>query len=241
MDASTIALIETRSLCVQYGRKPVLRDVSLVVRPGEIVCVVGPNGAGKSTLMNTFAGLLKPSAGTILFDGRSTAGEAPEALARRGLSLIPEGRHIFASLTVRENLRLGMTVRRDRLKAEDDFESVLARFPFLKSRLQSPAGQLSGGEQQQLAIGRSLLARPRLLLVDEPSLGLAPMILDRVYEVFEQLRAAGLTLVIVEQNTARVLNVADRVYVLRSGAIALSGDVHTIRSSAAALDDAYFG
>ncbi len=234
-------LIEASGLSVSYGRKPALRDVSLSVKSGEIVCVVGPNGAGKSTLMNTLSGVLSPSAGVIRFDGRPTTGQAPEALARWGISLIPEGRHIFASLTVAENLRLGMTVRRDRAEAEHDLEHVLTRFPVLKSRLQSLAGQLSGGEQQQLAIGRALLAKPRLLLVDEPSLGLAPLILDRVYEVFSELRDSGLTLLIVEQSTARVLNVADRVYVLRGGSMALSGEAAAIRESASALDDAYFG
>jgi branched-chain amino acid transport system ATP-binding protein len=238
---SDAPMLEVQALWVHYRRKPALQGVSLEVRSGEIVCVVGPNGAGKSTLMNTIAGALKPSSGTVVFEGRAIGGEAPEVLARRGLSLIPEGRHIFASLTVEENLRLGMTVREDGGAARRDLDDVLQRFPFLATRLASPAGQLSGGEQQQLAIARAMLARPRLMLVDEPSLGLAPLILDRVYEVFEDLRSAGLTLLIVEQSTARVLEIADRVYVLRGGSVVLQGPASTLVKSAADFDSAYFG
>jgi branched-chain amino acid transport system ATP-binding protein len=218
-----VSLLELREVAVSYGRIAALRGVSLSVSEGELVGVVGPNGAGKSTLLLTIAGVLRPSHGTIEFAGDSLARRRPEDIVRRGVCLVPERRHVFARLTVEENLRLGATTRRRDAQAGEDMERVCDRFPILRERLKAPANQLSGGEQQQLAIARALLARPRLLLVDEPSLGLSPMMVDRVFDTLEELRAEGATILLIEQNALATIEMADRTYVLRHGEISLEG------------------
>ena len=218
---------------------PAVRGVSVRVARGEIVCVVGPNGAGKSTTLHTIAGVLAPSAGAVRLDGRSILGQAPEAIARMGLSLVPEGRHVFNQLSVEENIRLGTQMRADRGQIEGDFERVLSTFPFLRERLRAPGGKLSGGEQQQLVIARALMTRPRIMVLDEPSLGLAPMVVDTVYGVLQALREDGITLLVVEQSTHRALENADRIYVMRSGEIALAGSAAELGDEE--LERAYFG
>lgn len=233
-------MLHITDLQVSYGRTPALRGVGLEVKAGEAVFVVGPNGAGKSTLLKTLAGLLKPATGAILFEGTSIAGSAPEQLCREGLVLVPEGRHIFGTLSVRENLQLALTVRKDRAEAQQDLDWVLELFPRLRERYRSAAGYLSGGEQQQLAISRALLQRPRLMLIDEPSLGLAPLVIDQVYGTLKSLKERGITLLIVEQNTARLSDLADRVHVLRGGRIAATLDDFS-EAGEAALHAAYFG
>jgi branched-chain amino acid transport system ATP-binding protein len=234
-------MLEVNDIVVHYGRLAAVRGVSLKVSEGEIVCIVGPNGAGKSTTLLTIAGALTPSSGSMTFDGKPVAGGRPEAIARLGFSLVPEGRHVFATLTVEENLRLGAAARRDRDGLEADFRRVLDYFPQIASRLQSPAGRLSGGEQQMLVIGRALITKPRLIAIDEPSLGLAPMIVDQVYDILAELRRReGLTLLIVEQSTERALLSADRIYVLRSGQIELTGTQAEL-SDNDAITRAYFG
>jgi branched-chain amino acid transport system ATP-binding protein len=225
---------------VRYGRLAAVRGVSLTVARGEIVCVVGPNGAGKSTTLLTIAGELTPHRGGIVIDGDRLTGLASEVVARRGLSLVPEGRRIFGTLTVEENLRLATFQRRDRAAAARDLAELRSRFPILAERYRSPAGRLSGGEQQILAVARAMATRPRLMLVDEPSLGLAPQNVDLVYAFLRELRAGGMTLLIVEQNLDRVLDVADRIYVLRDGRVQLTGSVAELRGSDA-LEQAYFG
>lgn len=216
-------MLNIRDLEVHYGSIAALRGVSLEVQAGEIVGVIGPNGAGKSTLLNAVAGSVKATEGAIEFEGESTLGRAPESIVRLGVSLVPEGRHIFTRLTVAENLQLGATFRRDRSAVNVDMASTLDLFPVLKQYFRSHAGKLSGGEQQMLAIARALLARPRLLMLDEPSLGLAPIVVGRVFETMEQLRQRGVTILLVEQNAARTIELADRVYVLRSGRVEFSG------------------
>jgi branched-chain amino acid transport system ATP-binding protein len=206
-----------------YGRIAALQGISLEVHPGEIVGVIGPNGAGKTTLLSAIVGLVACAAGSIAFEGRSILRERPDRIVRRGISLVPEGRRIFARLTVAENLRVGATIRRDRDAVEADVERLLELFPGLRGYLDSPAGKLSGGEQQQLAIARALLARPKLLLLDEPSLGLAPLLIDRVFDSLEELRADGVTILLVEQNAARTIEIADRTYVLRAGRTEFAG------------------
>lgn len=233
-------ILDVERLEVRYGRLPAVRDISINVAAGEIVCVVGPNGAGKSTTMLAIAGELTPSRGRLLFEGGPLAGRSSEDTARLGISLVPEGRRIFGTLTVEENLRVASYIRRDRDAAAKDLESLLDRFPILKERFRSPAGRLSGGEQQILAIARGMLTRPKLMLVDEPSLGLAPKNVDLVYELLRSLREAGMTLLIVEQNLDRVMDVADRVYVMRDGRVQLSGTVVALKGSAE-LEAAYFG
>jgi branched-chain amino acid transport system ATP-binding protein len=232
-------VLAVNDLHVRYGRVPAVRGISVNVEPGEIVSLVGPNGAGKSTTLLAIAGVLAPTQGTIHFDGSSSVGVPPEDIARRGLSLVPEGRHVFTQLTVEENVRLGTQMRADRDEVERDFERVLSEFPFLRSRLSTPAGKLSGGEQQQLVIARAFMTRPKLMLLDEPALGLAPLVVDTVYRALHSLRERGLTLLVVEQSTHRALENADRIYVVRSGKIELHG--RSVELSDREVEDAYFG
>ncbi|MGH6933067.1 MAG: ABC transporter ATP-binding protein [Dongiaceae bacterium] len=226
-------------LHVQYRRTPAVRGVSLTVERGETVCLVGPNGAGKSTTLLAIAGAVTPARGTIQLNGRPIAGQPPEEIARMGLSLVPEGRHVFTQLTVEENLRLGAQMRSDRAEVERDFERMMVEFPFLAGRRSTPGGKLSGGEQQQLVIARALMTRPQLMLLDEPALGLAPLVLETVYRILRGLREAGITLLIVEQSTHRALANADRLYVIRSGAIVLHGKCADLDEDA--VEQAYFG
>jgi branched-chain amino acid transport system ATP-binding protein len=216
-------MLEVEKLVVRYGNITALQGISLRVERGEIVGVIGPNGAGKSTLLLAVAGDVPVATGDVRFDGQSLVGEPPEGIVQRGLSLVPEGRHIFHRLTVSENLGLGATARADRSALGDDLERVFELFPILHEYRGTQASRLSGGEQQMLAIGRALLARPALLMLDEPSLGLAPIVIDRVFETLEELRTDGLTILLVEQNAARTLELADRIYVLRTGTIELAG------------------
>jgi branched-chain amino acid transport system ATP-binding protein len=233
-------MLKVENLEVRYGRVTAVRDVSFEVAQGEFVGLIGPNGAGKTSTLSALTGLLQPTAGAVTFEGESLLGQTPERIVRRGVSLIPEGRQIFGTLTVAENLSLGATSRRDREGVAADLERELERFPILRRYYTTPAGRLSGGEQQQLAIARALLGRPRLLLLDEPSLGLAPLIIDAVFDVLTSLRDEGVTIVLVEQNAARTIEVADRCYVLRNGAVALSGSSDDILATAD-LAAAYLG
>ena len=233
-------MLAVSDLEVRYGRLSAVRGIDLEVAAGEIVCMVGPNGAGKSTTLLTIAGELSPHAGSILFEGRPLTALATENAVRRGVSLVPEGRRIFGRLTVDENLRLATFIRRDVRAAAVDLERMLERFPLLGKRLNAPAGRLSGGEQQILAICRALLTRPKLMLVDEPGLGLAPMMVDTVYEMLTGLRDEGMTLLLVEQSLERALAIADRLYVLRDGRVRLTGAVAEL-TTADRLEAAYFG
>jgi branched-chain amino acid transport system ATP-binding protein len=217
-------MLDIEGLSVNYGAVRALRGISLHVSEGEIVAVIGPTGAGKSTLLWTIAGVVPPSGGAVRFLGKDLRGRAPEATAREGIALVPEGRHIFRTLTVRENLLMGVGVRRLRGATRDDgFDEVFERFPVLERRMSSPAGQLSGGEAQQLAIARALLMRPRLLLLDEPSFGLAPLIVGDVFATLDRLRSEGSTILLIEQNAAQAVQLADRTYVLRTGEIERTG------------------
>ncbi len=232
-------MLEIEDINVHYGRVAAVRGVSFSAKAGQIVTLVGPNGAGKSTTMMTIAGALSPSKGTIKLDQESLVGKSPENIARLGVSFVPEGRHVFSQLTVNENIRLGSDMRRDRDRIEADFERVLTYFPFLRDRLRTPGGKLSGGEQQQLVIARALMTSPKVILIDEPSLGLAPIVVDRVYEILRALRGTGNTLVVVEQSTHRALENADRIYVVRNGNVVLHGNSSDL--SDAELEHAYFG
>jgi branched-chain amino acid transport system ATP-binding protein len=205
-----------------------VRGISFEVHQGEIVTLIGPNGAGKSTTLMAIAGAIVPSGGTVELAGRSIVGAKPETIVRRGVALVPEGRRIFSTLTVRENLSIGGATRRDRTAFEHDLASALDRFPILKTYLDAPAGRLSGGEQQQLAIARALLSAPSLLLLDEPSLGLAPQVVDIVFDALDGLRQAGVTICLVEQDALGALELADRAYVMRTGEIELSGTAEEI-------------
>jgi branched-chain amino acid transport system ATP-binding protein len=202
---------------VHYGRIPAVQQLTLEVNEGELVGLVGHNGAGKSTTLWTITGVLKPSSGTITFLGKSIAGVSPDTILARGIALVPENRRIFSRLSVGENLRIGTAARKDRKQADADVKQICERFAALGRYFDRKGSTLSGGEQQQLAIARALLARPRLLLLDEPTLGLAPLIVDQVFEVLQELHEEGVTILLVEQNAARTIEVADRTYVMRSG------------------------
>lgn len=215
------ALLSVSGLHVRYGAIVALRGIDLEVNSGEIVAIVGPNGAGKSTLLAAISGIVRPYAGAIQFDGASLAGKI-EDIVRQGIALVPEGRQVFARLTVWENLKLGATIRRD-AEVSREIDRYFQIFPILSERRHQLAGQLSGGEQQQLVIARALLSRPKLLLLDEPSLGLAPMVIDDVYALIARIRQDGATIVVVEQSAARALAAADRTFVLNGGAFRLSG------------------
>ena len=214
--------LEIRDVSVAYGVVRALEGVSLSVAEGEIVALVGSNCAGKSTLMKAIMGVVRPSHGTITFAGSPLGGLAVEAVVRRGVVLVPEGRGILATLTVRENLRLGAYQRRD-ARIAADLDQVAARFPVLRERLGQKAGSLSGGEQQMLAIARALMARPRLLLLDEPSLGLAPVVIASIFDMIASLARDGVTVLLVEQNAAEALRLAHRAYVLETGRVVLAG------------------
>ena len=215
-------ILKVEGLTTRYGSISALRDVSLSVGAGEVVGLIGPNGAGKTTLLNTVAGLLAPAAGRVVFDGAEMTGTAPDRALRSGLALVPEHRRIFADFTVVENLRIG-GVTLPVAERGAMLEEVAELFPFLRGKWDTLAGYLSGGEAQQLAIARALMSRPKLLMMDEPSLGLAPVLVDLVFDLISRLREQGRTLLVVEQNAARMLEVADRAYVLRSGAVVAHG------------------
>jgi branched-chain amino acid transport system ATP-binding protein len=208
---------------VAYGKIEAVRGVSLEVRTSEIVCLIGANGAGKTTTMLTIAGILRPSAGHIEFLGRPIHHAAASEIVRQGICLVPEGRRIFPQLTVADNIKAGAYSRRGQQGISDDEERVYALFPILKERRHQQAGTLSGGEQQMLAIGRALMGRPRLLLLDELSLGLAPRIVEMMFDTLRQIRAQGTTILLVEQNAMAALRLADRGYVMETGRISLSG------------------
>ena len=224
-------LLEVKAAVVRYGAVTAVHEVDLTVSKGEIVAVLGPNGAGKTSLVSAVAGILPLASGTIRFDGEDITGLPIETMVRKGISLTPEGRRVFADLSVRENLILGGATQSDRAAFDEDMERMFAMFPILKTRAASPAKTLSGGEQQMLAIARSLMSRPRLLLLDEPSLGLAPRIVDQIFELIAELRAKGLTVLVVEQNASEALAFADRAYVLNVGRCVFSGTAAEIAAS----------
>ena len=216
---------------VYYGAIQAVKGISLEVQDRELVALVGSNGAGKTTTLRTISGLFRPRTGRIVYDGVDLTKLAPHEVVGCGVSQAPEGRQIFGSLTVRENLMLGGVRRKDRGALGEDLERVFYLFPVLKERLRQAGGTLSGGEQQMLAIGRALMARPRLLLLDEPSLGLAPLMVGRIFDVIARLKAEGVTILLVEQNARKALAVADRAYVLETGRIAISGPARELAAN----------
>jgi branched-chain amino acid transport system ATP-binding protein len=216
-------LLELSALDVHYGAIHALRGVSFQVAEGEIVTLIGANGAGKSTTLRAISGMLKPTAGTITYRGEGIGGRKPHELVARGLCHAPEGRGIFSNLTVRENLLIGAFLRRDKAGIEQDCAKGFGLFPVLKERESQSAGTLSGGEQQMLAIARALMARPKLLLLDEPSLGLAPQVTETIFRIIEEINRAGVTILLVEQNAHLALGIADHGYVLETGSVVQSG------------------
>jgi branched-chain amino acid transport system ATP-binding protein len=222
-------MLELTDVHVRYGNIRALQGVSLRVDPGQLVALIGSNGAGKSTTLRAVSGLLRPSQGTITFEGADITTAPTDRIVAMGISHCPEGRRIFGSLTVAENLRLGAVSRSDGAAIAEDLAMVFDLFPILKERTGQAGGTLSGGEQQMLAIGRALMSRPRLLLLDEPSLGLAPLMVERIFATIAALKAQGLTILLVEQNVHQALDVADRAYVVETGRITVEGDAATLR------------
>jgi branched-chain amino acid transport system ATP-binding protein len=210
-------MLKITDLSVNYGRVRAVQNLTLEVGEGELVGLVGHNGAGKTTTLLTITGSVKPASGQILLGSRDLVGRSPDAVLRAGIALVPEGRRIFGRLSVGENLKIGASTRRDRKQVDEDIAEMLERFPVLERDWAKSGAKLSGGEQQQLAIARALLSRPRVLLLDEPTLGLAPLMVDRVFEILEGLRRDGVTILLVEQNAARTVEIADHTYVMRSG------------------------
>ncbi len=219
----TAPLLDARGLEIGYGASLVVKGVDLAIRAGQIVCLIGANGAGKTTILRGLSGLLKIRAGTVAFAGENLTNRAAHVVARRRIALVPEGRQIFGRMSVAENLSAGAYLTRERAEIELRRESVLARFPRLKERLAQTAGLLSGGEQQMLAIGRALMADPKLLLLDEPSMGLAPLFVEEIFSIIKALKDEGRTILLVEQNAHAALELADYAYVLETGRIALQG------------------
>jgi branched-chain amino acid transport system ATP-binding protein len=236
-----MTLLAVDDITVSYGRLTAIRGITLTIAEGEVLFVTGPNGAGKSTLLSAIAGVVPPRSGTIRIDGTDITAAAPEAIARLGFSLVPEGRNVFGGLTIEENLKVGTGMRADRKKIAGDLESVYEEFPMLAERRHTPAGMLSGGQQQMLVIGRALMAAPRIMAIDEPSLGLAPKIIDQVYEILLRLRhQRKLTLLIVEQSSTRAMMTGGTMVLIRGGRIVLQGEAAEMVKDAR-LSQAYFG
>jgi branched-chain amino acid transport system ATP-binding protein len=236
-----MTLLAVNDVTVRYGRLTALRGITLTIAEGEVLFVTGPNGAGKSTLLNAIAGVVPAISGSITIDGAEVTGAPPEQIARRGFSLVPEGRNVFGTLTIEENLNVGAGMRADKQQVARDLESVYHEFPMLAERRHAAAGMLSGGQQQMLVIGRALMAAPRLMAIDEPSLGLAPKIIDQVYEILVRLRAQRrLTLLIVEQSSTRAMMTGGRMILMRGGRIVLEGEAGDMVKDER-LKQAYFG
>jgi branched-chain amino acid transport system ATP-binding protein len=223
--------LEMRSVDVFYGRIQALHGVSIVVNHGEIVALIGSNGAGKTTTLRTISGLVRPSSGAVLLDGKAVHELGAEMIARSGVGHAPEGRRLFSRMTVRENLEMGAYARSDDTEVRKDFDRIFTLFPRLRERRGQLAGSLSGGEQQMVAIGRALMARPRVLLLDEPSLGLAPILVDAIFEVIREVNSAGTTVLLIEQNARMALATARRAYVLETGSIVMEGPARELAES----------
>lgn len=233
-------ILDLRNLSVAYGATPALTEVSLSVRRGAIVTIIGSNGAGKSTILRAVAGLVCPQGGSIRFDGGEIAGLEPDGIVGLGVALVPEGRRLFKSMTVRENLELGAYLRRDACEIARDYDRVLAYFPALRERLDARASSLSGGQQQMLAVGRALMAAPRLLMLDEPSIGLAPVVVETIAEIIRSINGGGMSILLVEQNAHLALRLSETAYILEKGQIVMSGASDEL-SSADAVRTAYLG
>ncbi|MEQ1773152.1 MAG: ABC transporter ATP-binding protein [Burkholderiales bacterium] len=221
-------MLEVRGLKVAYGGINAVKGIDLDVRTGELVALIGANGAGKTTTLKALAGLLKPAAGSVHYDGQDITGKPAFELVRRGLALVPEGRGVFARLTVEENLAMGAYIRDDKASITTDCDRAYATFPRLAERRMQLAGTLSGGEQQMLAIARALMCKPRLLLLDEPSMGLAPIVVQKIFETIRTVAREGVTLLLIEQNARLALQTCDRGYVMESGLITLSGEAKSL-------------
>lgn len=224
-------MLKVDGINVYYGNIQALKGVSLEIHQGEIVTLIGANGAGKSTLLKAISGLLKPKQGDILFGGQSISGKPAQTIVKLGISHVPEGRRVFSNMSVEENLELGAFLRKDKQGIQEDFKKVYELFPRLYERRKQQAGTLSGGEQQMLAMGRALMARPKLLLLDEPSMGLAPLLVKTIFRIIEEINSNGTTILLVEQNAHMALSIAHRAYVIETGRVVLSGSAKELNES----------
>ncbi|MCX5779296.1 MAG: ABC transporter ATP-binding protein [Firmicutes bacterium] len=224
-------MLQINDIDVYYGAIHALKKMSLQVEQGSIVTLIGANGAGKTTTLKTISGLIRPRSGQVLFKGQDISKVAPEKIVALGISQVPEGRRVFASMSVLENLEMGAYLRKDKKIIDDDMENVFSRFPRLKERRKQMAGTLSGGEQQMLAIGRAMMARPQLLLMDEPSMGLAPLLVKEIFTIIKEINEQGTTILLVEQNAHMALSIANRAYVIETGEIVLQGSAADMLNS----------
>ncbi len=226
-----MALLEINNLEVHYGVIHALKGISFEVNEGEIIALIGANGAGKTTTLHTISGILQASSGNILYDGKDITKVQAHKIVNLGISQVPEGRRVFAQLSVLENLKLGAFIRKDKDGIEEDLRNIYERFPRLEERKNQLAGTLSGGEQQMLAMGRALMSRPRIILMDEPSMGLSPIYVSEIFDIIKSINKDGTTVLLVEQNAKKALSIADRAYVLETGKIALSGDAKSLMNN----------
>ena len=233
-------MLRVENLAVNYGMINAVRGVNFEVNQGEIVSLIGANGAGKSTILRTVSGLIKPASGTLTYEGQNITKTNAQKIVQLGISHVPEGRHVFKGLSVRENLEMGAFLRKDRTNIEEDIQAVYDRFPVLGERQKQDASTLSGGEQQMLAMGRALMSKPKLLLLDEPSMGLAPIFIQEIFNIIQQIQAQGTTVLLIEQNAKMALSIASRGYVLETGKIVLSGTGQELLESDA-VQKAYLG
>jgi branched-chain amino acid transport system ATP-binding protein len=240
LDGDRRPILELRNVSTHYGLVAVLREVDIQIFPGEMVCLLGGNASGKTTTLKTILGYVKPSEGEVVLDGEVVSGLPTAEVVRRGVSMVPENRRLFASMTVSENLDLGAYQRRDKAKIHEDRERILETFPRIRERLKQKAGTLSGGEQQMVAMGRALMADPKVLLMDEPSMGLAPILVEQVFEIIKTIRSLGRTVFVVEQNANMALSIADRGYVIQTGQVVLADTAQNLLNNPL-MREAYLG
>ena len=235
-----MAMLEIKDLEVYYGVIQAIKGVSFEVNEGEVIALIGANGAGKTTILHTITGLIAPKAGQVIFEGQEITKLPGHKIVTRGIAHVPEGRRVFADLSVLENLKLGAYTRKDKKEIEESMEMIYTRFPRLKERRNQLAGTLSGGEQQMLAMGRALMSKPRIILMDEPSMGLSPIFVNEIFKIIEEVSKAGTTVLLVEQNAKKALSIADRAYVLETGKITLSGNAKELMNDDS-VKKAYLG
>lgn len=235
-----MAMLEIRDLEVCYGMIQAIKGISFEVKEGEVIALIGANGAGKTTTLHTVSGLLAPKAGSVIFEGKDITKIPAHKIVSYGMAHVPEGRRVFASLSVYQNLKMGAYTRNDKEEIEESLRMVYSRFPRLEERKNQPAGTLSGGEQQMLAMGRALMSKPRIILMDEPSMGLSPIFVNEIFDIIKQVSAGGTTVLLVEQNAKKALSIADRGYVLETGKIVLDGDAKELMNDDS-IKKAYLG